>query len=391
MKVTYTSPNRSHHYPYARGLQQHDALHAFVSGFSRFSPRSALPEIDDKLKRHDWLQNLYLLSLRCRLPESVTAQLNRLSNQRLDRASYDWAKDSDVFLFYRTTGYDTTLRLKRERRPTLCVLEEVNSHVDQCHTLMRQEYERLGRGAYRYRFPDHELRLRAYEAVDCILCPSRFVFRSFLDRGFPAERLLKVNFGFTFPIGEKRSCEVHENRDSFCILYVGQVHFRKGLRYAVEAFRRLKHPRKEFVIVGPRTDVTGLEDVCLPDGVRFTGPLKGADLELAYSSADVFVLPSIEEGLALVIGEAMTHGLPVVATTHSGAEDILTDGEEGYILEPGDVEGMAHRLQELAENTSKRLAMSEAARSTAQVLGGWDVATGKLLAAFNRILSSRQS
>jgi starch synthase len=386
-KLTYTAPNRAWHYRYAREFHSHKILWAFITGSSRFSPRASLPEIGDKLKRRDLIQNLYLIGLRARLPEILTAHLNRLSNRRLDHASYKWAKDSDVFLYYRTTGYETTRRLKSEQRPALCVLEEVNSHVDQCHDLMKEEFDRLDRGPYRYRFPDHDLRLKAYEAADCILCPSSFVKASFLKRGFPEERLLKVNFGFTFPEANNRVSWVTDPpKDTFRVLYVGQIHFRKGLRYAIEAFRRLKHPKKEFRIVGPRTEVTGLERTSIPEDVRFTGILKGEELEAAYRESTVFLLPTIEEGLALVLGEAMAHGLPVITTTHSGAEDILTDGIEGYILDPGDVESMTVRLQELADDPDKRVVMSEAASAKARLLGGWDVAVGKLLAEFHRVL-----
>jgi glycosyltransferase involved in cell wall biosynthesis len=141
----------------------------------------------------------------------------------------------------------------------------------------------------------------------------------------------------------------------------------------------LKHPNKEFLLVGPATKVTGLEGVSLPEGVRFAGILKGAELEAAYASSSVFVLPTIEEGLALVQGEAMAAGLPLITTTHSGGEDLITDGREGFIVPPADSDALLAALQKLADSGDLCDAMAEAARAKAKLLGGWDVAAAKLV------------
>ncbi len=331
--------------------------------------------------RRDVAQNLYLASLKARLPEGAAQVLNRWSNAAIDRAAYSYAKDSDSFLFYRTTGLQTTRRLHREKSKTFCVMEEVNSHVDCCHELMKQEYEKLGRGSYSERFPDHEVRLQAYEEADAIVCPSNFVKRSFLERGFPDRKLLVVNFGFTFP---KSATEPRQkDGDVFRLLYVGQINFRKGLRYAFDAFAKLKHPKKEFLVVGPATAITGIENTSIPEGVRFAGILKGAELEAAYASATAFVLPTVEEGLALVQGEAMAAGLPLITTTHSGGDDIMQDGVEGFIVPPADAGALLEAFQKLADSPELSQKMGEAALVRAKQLGGWDVAARNLVDALS--------
>jgi len=309
--------------------------------------------------------------------------------RRLDDTSYRPACESDGFFYYRTCGHFTASRLHKERRRTLCVMEEVNTHVDTCHRLMKEEFERLGRGSYRARFFDHALRLRAYEEADLIVCPSKFVEKSFLDRGFSPAKLATVNFGF----GLDRfsgALELQGGIDDgvFRLLYVGQLNFRKGLRYAVEAFRRLEHPRKEFLLVGPKTKVTGLEDVNIPDGVRFLGTLKGESLRRAYASADVFVLPTLEEGLALVLGEAMAAGLPIITTTHSGGEDLIQDGVEGFITPPADAQALAEAFEKMAGDPEKAKAMGHAARRKADMLGDWGTATANLLSEFKQKLTT---
>ncbi|GAB3545446.1 glycosyltransferase family 4 protein [Spirosoma fluminis] len=377
MKITYTAPNRAHHYPYAEALNRAGNLHAFVSGFSRLSPRSPIPSIGDKLKRHDFFQTLYVAGLMLGLPDIINSHVNKLSNYSLDKASYKWAKESDVFLYFRTQGYRTANLLKQRSLPTLCVLEEVNSHVDNHYYLMKEEHERLRSGIVDDVIPDHELRLLAYEQADFILCPSTFVRDSFIQKGFAPDKLIKVNFGFP----NIKGFDFHnENNDStFRVLYVGQLHYRKGLRYAIEAFRNLKHPKKEFIIVGPKTRVTGLENINIPPNVVFTGPLKDDSLEYQYKRASVFVLPTIEEGLALVQGEALVHGVPLITTTHSGGDDLIKDGVEGYIVEPLNSDVILEKLQILADNPLLLKSMAYEAHKTAQNIGSWDVAAKNLV------------
>lgn len=314
MKITYTSPNRSHHYAYAQSLHNVNALHAFISGFSRLSPRANQINVGDKMSRHDFFQTQYLVSLKLGLPPVISNLFNRLSSLSLDRASYKLAVQSDVFIFYRTQGLSTTRRIHQQHGSTICVMEEVNSHIDYAREILQPEYNRLGLSKPFANESDYELRLQTYDEADYILCPSEFVRNSFICKGFTPEKLLKVNFGIP-PIETAEGEKKYKTDDVFRVLYVGQINYRKGLHYAIEAFRELQHPKKEFVIVGPKTSITGLEKTAIPPGVIFTGVLKGEELRAQYLNASCFVLPSLEEGLALVQGEALSFGLPLLITS----------------------------------------------------------------------------
>jgi glycosyltransferase involved in cell wall biosynthesis len=309
-----------------------------------------------------------------------------LTNLSLDKASYTSARESDAFIFYRTEGYTTTRRLKKENSSTLCIMEEVNSHVDNQYSIMQEEYKSLGYGKYPERIPDHATRLKTYESSDYILCPSEFVRRSFLEKGFSPDRLLKVNFGFS---GMKQVVETApvKNKDNFRVLYVGQLHFRKGLRYAIEAFKQLKHPKKEFIIVGPQAGVTGLEKIQLPKEVVFTGTLKGEELNDQYRKANVFILPSLEEGLALVQLEALSFGVPILITTNTGGDDIIQDGVQGFIVPPADAHTLTKKLQEMADDHELLQRMSAEALQAAHAYGSWDLAVKRLTGILTPIIN----
>ncbi len=107
--------------------------------------------------------------------------------------------------------------------------------------------------------------------------------------------------------------------------------------------------------------------------------LKGEALARAYQEADVFVLPTVEEGLALVLGEALSFGLPVVTTDQSGGADLFTDDREGFLVPVRSPGAIAEKLQLLADDPAARARMSEAARARARSLRGWEETGEKLI------------
>jgi glycosyltransferase involved in cell wall biosynthesis len=374
MQVTYTAPNRSHHYRYAAALARAGCLHRFVSGFSRFSPRAKLPEAKGKLLRADEVQNLYLASLKLRLPTAVSDELAYLSKIWLDRCSEKPARASDLFLFYSGAGLRTAQRL--QSTGALRVVEAVNSHVEVQHQMMEEEHRRLGLPVPRFHTCEVARRVEEYQIADAILCPSHFVKKSFAEKGIPAARILVVPYGIDI---HAPTAFAKTQRETFRVLYVGQISVRKGLRYLFEAFRALRYPKKELIIVGPTTHQTGLENAKPPENTHFLGVLKGDALEQVYQHASVFVLPSIEEGLALVLGEALSFGTPVIATENSGASDLFTDRQEGFIIPIRSPEAITEKLQWLADDPDLRAWMSNAARRRAQTLDGWEGTGCKLV------------
>src|ERR1700690_826861 len=94
-------------------------------------------------------------------------------------------------------------------------------------------------------------------------------------------------------------------------------------------------------------------------------------LKNVMSRSHVMVLPSVEEGLALVQAQAMACGCPVVGTSHTGAEDLFSDGQEGYIVPIRDVSALAERLQHLADYPEQRTQMGQRALAKVKSYGGW--------------------
>lgn len=192
-----------------------------------------------------------------------------------------------------------------------------------------------------------------------------------------------MHYGFSKPANVVYKENISEG--PLRILYVGQINMRKGLRYAIEAFKALDCPGKEFYIVGNKTAITGLENVEIPEGVIFTGSLKGEELENQYKSADVFVLPSIEDGFGLVAGESLSYGTPVIVSSNCGASDIIKDGYNGYVVPPFDSDAIKDKLEVFSNDRQLLKNFSKNAIDSLKDIKDWDT----IVAGLNKDLQEK--
>jgi starch synthase len=208
-----------------------------------------------------------------------------------------------------------------------------------------------------------------YAQADAITVPSSYVARSFVEMGVPAEKIFTIPYGVQLgsfrPVGEPVEGE-------FNVLFAGGAGLRKGVPYLLEAFANLKHPRKTLRIAGYVRD--NLRDVLhrLPkEHVEFLGPTPRERLVELMSTSDVLVLPSIEEGMAMVQAEAMACGCPVIGSTNTGGDDLYTDGVEAFIVPIRDSGAILDRMQWMADHPILAGEMRAAAVKRVQWMGGW--------------------
>lgn len=121
-------------------------------------------------------------------------------------------------------------------------------------------------------------------------------------------------------------------------------------------------------------------------GVEWRGWLEGEDRDDLLRETGVFVLPSTSEGLPIALLEAMACGLPIVATEVGGVPDVLADGRDALLVEPGDAAALAAAIARLAGDAALRERLGEAARERAQRLNTEEV-TGRLAALYERLLA----
>jgi glycogen(starch) synthase len=147
---------------------------------------------------------------------------------------------------------------------------------------------------------------------------------------------------------------------------VGRLEQNKGFEYLVRALAEARPRLGErwgWLLVGEgslKPYLAGLvRELGLSDHLFLAGSLTDAELHNVYAMSDLFAHPSLYEGSSLVTLEAMSHGLPVVASAVGGIPDKVIEGETGYLVTPGDPAQLAARIAELAKRPWERRAMGE--------------------------------
>ncbi|MDY7013615.1 MAG: glycosyltransferase family 4 protein [Cyanobacteriota bacterium] len=230
-----------------------------------------------------------------------------------------------------------------------------------------------------------ERKEREIQLADRILVASSIVKQSLLNVGVLPEKISVIPFG-----SPCNYFSPHPKTDTtFRALFVGRVGPRKGVHYLFRAWRKLNLPNAELLCVGfnefPSAWLSQYQDA-----FNYIPSVPHASLQEYYNRADVFVFPSLVEGLALVLLEAMACGLPIITTTHSGGSDIITDGVEGFIIPIRDAIALEEKLEWCYSHPAELAEMGRAARRKAEVLT-WELYRERLRDCIAEVLSARAS
>jgi glycosyltransferase involved in cell wall biosynthesis len=167
------------------------------------------------------------------------------------------------------------------------------------------------------------------------------------------------------------------------ILSVGRIVHQKGLDLALTALAGLKDIAWEWRIAGDGPQLEYLQETLFQEGlqdrVRFLGWTSAEALVKEYQTAGLFVFPSRHEGMPNALLEAMASGLPVVASRIAGNEELVVDGETGFLVPPEDSDALRESLRVLLADEGKREQMGRAARLRATEKYGWASAAGQYL------------
>lgn len=192
-----------------------------------------------------------------------------------------------------------------------------------------------------------QLEARTFDPVNTrhIIVNSEMVRREILEHfQFPGNRIHLVRNGIDLDrYGRGQRSATRERfgikPDDTLLLFVGSGWERKGLRFVLRAYHRLKAPRVRLLVVGK-----GKPPLAVPDGVIFAGPM--SDVENAYAAADLMVFLPIYEPSSNVVAEALASDLPVVTSSLNGASEIITPRKNGTIIaDPRDTEAVVDAIR----------------------------------------------
>ena len=369
--IVVSCSGRFHAFALAEQLEKHQMLQAFYTSYAyqknkamrRFAKRVDKEAIPVG-KLHTAIEVAVMMRMG-RSAHSCNAYFDKWvarkikSNQENYRAFIGWS------------GMSLHALRQAKQDGKLVVLERGSSHILYQNEVLKEEYKRFGID-FSIDPRTIEKELQEYEEADYIAIPSIFVKNSFLEYGIDPAKLVQNPYGSSSHF--KKTAPV-EAAPVFRILYMGSLLIRKGLVYLFEALDilRKKGVKFEAWFIGKVDEElkATVEQYNRPE-YQFFGHINFYDLPRYINACDVAVQPSLEEGLSMVVPQLIACGVPVVASTNSGGEDVIEEGETGYVVPIKNPQAIAEKLQHLYENPDLLAQMKRQAANSPKTEFSWD-------------------
>lgn len=378
MHLVVAHPDTQHSVHAALGLKRAGMLRCLLTSASLRRPawldpalRRVAPSLRERLAQHRGHEGFTAEELRVFPLHLVASRMGARSwawSQALfgRRAGRLGIREGCGVMAFNTNALETFRLLKRAGLP--CILDQTIAYrrwSDEVGQRACDENPEWGDSwaapAWRAEEEDEELAL-----ADLVLCGSEFCKRTLISGGVPPSKIAVAEYGADTARFTPRATPGASG--AVRLLFVGTLALRKGIHHLLEAVRRLQRRGVRLTAAG----ATCVRPEMLrryADVLEVTGFRLHGEMPALYRDHDLYVFPSLVEGSSLSIYEAMASGLPVVTTPNAGS--IVRDGVDGFIVPPGDVDGLASAIERLVEDRDLRLAMGRSAVERARSYGDW--------------------
>ena len=209
----------------------------------------------------------------------------------------------------------------------------------------------------------------------------------------PKERVVAIHNGID--LSSFTDLRVEEENEEHTVLSVGRLSWRKGYKYLIDAMPDIlsEYRNARLLLVGEGDQRTPLQQharkLGIENSVLFLGKVSAERLYSLYHEADVYVQPSLYEPLGITILEAMSMRKPVVATRVGGIPELITNGAEGILVEPGNSLQLAEAITNVLSDSSCRERFGSNARKRVEREFTWETIAKKTLEFYTNLLSGR--
>ncbi len=383
-RVAVLTSTRFHMFDLARQLRLlgHDV--SLLTGYPKWRLD---PDLQDIAITHPYVVTPLVASYRFRvpLPGFLRWRLEHLARRDLSSWARQYLKGVKVLDALSSWGLEAGKFIQDNGGIHIC--NRGSTHMLHRKRMLEEEYRLwgiappVGFGTWNV---DREL--AEYEEADAIVVPAHFAKSTFVAQGIEENRIFVCPYGVELSLFAPRPKE--DSR--FRVIFVGSFAIGKGIGYLLEAVRPLVQGghAELWLVGGPSPEAQDLltrhRDLFIDKGFH---PRR--ELSWFFSQADVMVLPSIDEGFGLVLAQAMACGVPVIASDHTGAKDLFTDGQEGFVVPVRDPGAIREKIQWLLDHPQARQEMAAAALQRVKQLGGWRTYGEKCSSMYAKLLSSR--
>ena len=363
MKINIAVVGRFHAFNLAKQLQNKEVLNKLITTYPKFiANRWGI--IKSKIISEVFLE--FLQRYKNKIPFIANNEINYFIQKKHAIKAAKELNGCDIHIGWSGSSLETFIEAKKIGK--IIILERGSSHYSTQMELLSNEYNKFNM-IFEPDYSTWQRELLEYELADFISIPSNFVKRSFIEEGIAEDKLLVNPYG----VDLSEFKQIDKKDEVFRIIFAGSGSFRKGYHYLLQAFYELNLDNCELWHLG------SVEEEMKPylkkykhKNWKLKGHQKQNELYKYYSQGSIFVMPSIEEGFAMVQFQAMACGLPLVCSTNTGGEDLITkDGEEGFVLPIRDVEAIKEKILYLYKNQDIAEKMGQKAKKRVENGFSW--------------------
>ncbi|MGZ3862879.1 MAG: glycosyltransferase family 4 protein [Bacteroidia bacterium] len=407
-KVILSHSGKQHSYYVAKNLEELGMLERFCTGSylrseilqkyftktkNNFWSKRFIPGLyGDKVDSNWRFELKYFLSKRFSKSLANTEKLIYEWDMAYDKYMSGRMKNYSAEFFWGFQGscYESLMAAKNAGKTTICELS--TAHVTVAKRILQEEcdmHPEWAESISNLHFPaEFEKRLEQEPfRADYVFAASEFTKQTLLEAGVEERKVIKLPLG-----ADVSKIKFTQKKDDFQnrplkLLYAGTVTQRKGIKYLLETMEKFPRKDVELHIIG---NVFGAREAFekYKSNYIYHGPVSQQELFERYTEYDALVLPTVFEGFALVIIEAMAAGLPVITTPNCIGPDIIEEDRNGYLVPVRDVQKLTEAISKLRGKTGAEfLAMSENARRSAQYFT-WENHKFNISEIFNSRISS---
>ncbi len=383
MKITIIVGGRFHAFNLAEELDAKGCLKQLITSYPKgYINKHFKIELDRVI-------SIKLKEILSRIPILNNILSNKISNYFETSASkYFDPSNTDILIGW--SGFSLKSFQKAKSYKCLKVLERGSTHIEFQKEILLKEYNLL---KVKPDVPNNYIikkEIQEYELADFISVPSEFAKKTFIERGIDKKKIIKIPYGVDIKQFNRENLQDKKD-DKFRIIYVGNSSVRKGIIYLLKAFAELNLDGSELLIVG------GVEKSLYPiiknyfknGKIKHIKSQKQNNLKKYYNISKLFITCSIEEGLSMVQLQAMACGLPVISTVNAGAEEIVSNQLNGYILPIRDIEALKEKIKYLYQNPEVLKTMGCKAKEKSRNHFTWKEYGSKVISNYQNLLKER--
>ncbi|HEX9048793.1 MAG TPA: glycosyltransferase family 4 protein [Verrucomicrobiae bacterium] len=326
------------------------------------------PELPDRLVRPNRLRGLIGKWTEVFMPTARSAHDRILQADRafIDTVAGLRLPPHDVFFGY---SYASLEVLEAERaRGVLTVLDQIDPGPVEFRLVAEEMAARPELAGSPPSFPKeyYDRLKKEWELADVIAVNSEWSRKALIAEGAEPGKIEILPLAYEAGVETLKARSenpVARTSSAVRVLWLGQVNVRKGIHYLIEAARALENEPVHFDVVGPIAILPGVI-AAAPRNMTFHGAVSRDQAAAWYRQADVFVLPTLSDGFALTQLEALTYGVPVIATPNCA--EVVAHGQTGFIVPARDARALADAISEFVRAPGLSRFMSAACRQAVQ-------------------------